>query len=335
MKRDTKLYKIYSPLIKVAIVVLAFYFIYKRLFYKENIDQLYVYFKRVYNNTDSISLIFVLCLMVANWAIETTKWKYLIKKIEKVPFLKAFGAVLSGVTVSVFTPNRIGEYAGRVFILEKADRWKGVLITILGSFSQLLATVIFGSISLIIFFKDYTIDYFENVYLFYGISFLIVLLIILLVFLFFNITIITSIFNRKSKKFNKIKRYISIYRHYSKKELGFVLLMSILRYFIFITQFYVLLNLFDIKMPYLATFFIMSLVYLVMAAIPTITLTELGIRGSATLYFFSMYYEKIGNLTNSMEIGIVSVATLLWLINIAVPAIFGALLVFRLKIFRK
>jgi hypothetical protein len=315
--------------------VFAFYFLYRRLFFKENIDQLYVYLKQAYNKTDSITFIVVICLMFVNWSIETLKWKYLIRKIETVPFFKAFGAVLTGITVSVFTPNRIGEYAGRVFILEKADRWKGVLITVLGSFSQLLVTIVFGSVSLVVFFKIYSVDYFQNIYLFYGISFLIIFLVVLLIFLFFNITLITGLSKRIPKKFGRIKRYFSVYKQYSKKELGLVLLMSVARYFIFITQFYILLNLFDIKMPYYATFFIMSLVYVVMSAIPTITLTELGIRGSVALYFFGLYFDKTGDLSTSIEVGVVSVSTLLWLINIAVPALFGALLVFRLKIFRK
>ena len=56
--------------------------------------------------------------------------------------LNARKAVFSGITVSTFTPNRIGEYGGRVFCLEKGDRIKAVFITILCSMSQLLTTVI-------------------------------------------------------------------------------------------------------------------------------------------------------------------------------------------------
>ena len=42
------------------------------------------------------------------------------------------------INISTFTPNRIGEYGGRVFCLEKGDRVKGVLITIIGSIAQFL-----------------------------------------------------------------------------------------------------------------------------------------------------------------------------------------------------
>ena len=99
-------------------------------------------------------LVLVFLMMFLNWLIEAIKWKFLIAKIEKVSILTSLRAVFSGITVSVFTPNRIGEYGGRVFCLEKADRIQGVLITILGSMAQLLTTIFFGSMG-ILFLNNY------------------------------------------------------------------------------------------------------------------------------------------------------------------------------------
>ena len=125
MNNKTKIYKIYGLIIKTAIILLAFWFIYRRLFIKYNLDNTLRSFEGHFSQPFFIKIILlVFGLMIINWSIETFKWKFLISKIENVNFFKALIAVVSGVTVSIFTPNRIGEYAGRVFILEKADRWK-------------------------------------------------------------------------------------------------------------------------------------------------------------------------------------------------------------------
>ena len=86
--------------------------------------------------------------MFLNWLLDAVKWKFLIKKEEEVSLWLSIKAVFLGITVSIFTPNRVGEFGGRVFCLEKANRIKAVLITILGNMGQLLATTIFGTLAL-------------------------------------------------------------------------------------------------------------------------------------------------------------------------------------------
>lgn len=65
-----------------------------------------------------LNLVAVIALMFVNWSIEAVKWKLSVKKIQNVGFLKAFKAVLSGVSFSVSTPNRVGEYLGRVLYMD-------------------------------------------------------------------------------------------------------------------------------------------------------------------------------------------------------------------------
>ena len=65
------------------------------------------------------------------------------KKEENVSLWLSIKAVFLGITVSIFTPNRVGEFWWPRFCLEKANRIKAILITILGNMGQLLATIIF------------------------------------------------------------------------------------------------------------------------------------------------------------------------------------------------
>src|SRR4051812_44001053 len=55
-------------------------------------------------------LVLVVVLMIVNWSFEAIKWKVSIQNLQNISFFKAFKAVLSGVSFSVSTPNRIGEY---------------------------------------------------------------------------------------------------------------------------------------------------------------------------------------------------------------------------------
>ena len=68
---------------------------------------------------------------------------------------------------------------GVEFCLEKGDRIKAVFITVLCSMSQLLVTILYGSISLFILFDEILIDK-----TFLSVSLLILLNLFLLFFLF-------------------------------------------------------------------------------------------------------------------------------------------------------
>jgi len=337
MNNKTKIYKIYGLIIKTTIILLAFWFIYRRLFIKYNLDDTLRSFEDHFGQPFFIKIILlVLGLMLVNWSIETFKWKFLISKIENVNFFKAFIAVISGVTVSIFTPNRIGEYAGRVFILEKADRWEGVLITMLGSMSQLLVTVITGSVSFIFFAYEY-IDFFSQnpEYYFYGLVLIIVILILFLIMLFYNISFLTRIINKLPGKLKKISHYGNIFSYYNKKDLTIVLLLSFARYLVFSTQFFLLLKFFDIPIPYFQAITLISLIYIVVAILPTFFLTELGVRISASLFFICLYFYKHPLPAVNINDNIMIATSVLWLVNLAIPALFGAIFIFRLKFFRK
>ena len=93
--------------------------------------------------------------------------------------------------------------------------------------------------------------------------------------------------------------------------------------------------LFSVKIPIAHGLMIISVIYFVMTAIPTVTLAELGVRGSVSLYFVGEYFRNIGEVSDKINIGIVSSTSALWMINLAIPALLGTLFVYRLTFFRK
>ena len=330
--------KTYNYIIRGAIIFATYYFIYKQIFHHRKLDYVVQSFTELIEHPRIyFFIIWIVLLMPVNWGIESLKWQFLINKIEKVSFLKSFEAVLSGVSVSIFTPNRIGEWFGRVFILEKANPWKGVFITMIGSISQLLTTIILGVISLLFYIQIYFTDteYYSEYY-FYGAIMIALVIISTLILIFLNVTALPGFVSKFfEKRFLHFYEYFSIIGKFTIFELVTVLLLSFLRYCVFALQFYMFLMMFSVEIPFLHGLMIISIVFFIMTAIPTVTLAELGVRGSVSLYFIGQYFETFGELTDKINIGILSSSSSLWLVNLAIPAIWGTFFVFRLKFFRK
>ena len=321
--------KTLSFLIKIGIVVFSLYFLYKELVLKNDIVNFdkSLFFKLITDNI--ILIVIVLFLMFLNWFLEALKWRYMISKIEKVSIYTSLKAVFAGITVSSFTPNRVGEYGGRVFYLEKADRLKGVIITFIGSMSQLLITILFGSISFIILSELL----FESKIFFSAISkfkllvFLLLFLLNVFVFYFFyNVHSFISFFNL-NKYINRFKQYIQTFTIYNSRELTNILLFSFSRYIVFSIQFLILLNIFEIDSPTFNSMLSVMLFFLFVSIIPTIVFAEIGVRGSVAIYVFSLFTIN--------SIGVFSSTLLLWIINLVIPSLIGIYFVFNLNFFRK
>lgn len=341
----TKIRKTYNYFIRLLIIVLTYGFIYNQVFYKHDFTAIINTFGSYFKSTGVIILFCcTILLMFVNWGIESVKWQFLISKIERLSFVRSFEAVLTGVAVSSFTPNRIGEYLGRVFILEKANRIEGILITIIGSMSQFLVTFVLGTIAIAIFVfqtRDQITEYLyiserSFIYLYVGLAILALAIYVFATMLFLNVSIVTDFTNRLiSDKWRKIKHYIRTFSFYKTSELFKVLLYSLARFIVFTCQYYLLLKVFSVNIPVIPAFIIISIIFFIVTMIPTIAITELGIRGSVSLFFLGIYFSGHGMVTEELNIGIVAASSTLWLINLAVPALIGGVFVFNLKFFRK
>lgn len=338
MMVHAKITKTYNYLIRILIIAATYFFLYRQVFQKRNLDEVYEVFRDFFTSSlfqQGIALILV--LMLINWGLEAVKWKILIRRIEKVSWVKSFEAVLTGVSVTIFMPNRTGDYLGRVFILEKANRIEGVLITIIGSISQLIITLSLGMFGFLAYYYEYLNK--QTVlqdYIGAGLILLVPVLVFLLILVYFNLKSLTPILSKLFRgRFAKYAHYVDVFSAYSTVELFKVLLLSFLRYAVFSTQFYLLLLLFNVRIPYPDAIILISMIYLFMMVVPSIALTEIGIRGSLSIYIISKYFTHIGVSADPYELGIFAASSLLWFINIVMPAIAGTFFVFKLKFFRK
>lgn len=310
-------------LIKIVIALIAVWFIYKRVFEKGSIDALFISYKALFHEAYSLSLIIlIVLLMLVNWSLEAWKWKLMISKVEEVGFFRSLEAVFSGLTVSFFTPNRTGEFAGRIFQLRSADRIKAAIITIIENSSQLIITIVTGSVALVFYIIHY-VD--MNTYWVIASTVFSLTIAAVAVFLFLNISLLENFFDR-FRLLKKFHPYIEIFSYYHATELVRVLFISLLRFFVFTVQFYLLLQLFGIPLPYPPALVMITMIFYVMTLVPTFFITELAVRGSVAIAF-------LGRLSTN-EAGIINSTVSLWLINLALPALIGSAFVFTFR-FRK
>jgi hypothetical protein len=338
MFKNTKLNKTYNFLLRFAIISASYGYIAYQLFYNDNYKQTYNLFKIVNQNKFAyLFLLFIIVLMCINWSIEALKWRYLIRKIEQISFAKALKAILAGLSVSTFTPNRIGEFLGRVFILQKANPWKAIFISILCSMSQLMITLLIGSISISVYILKFFIgnEIIPSYILFIFILLLVFINLIILA-IFFNVAFISKLLDRLIiKKWRRIKGYFKVFSYFNFNELRNVLLFSLSRYMVFSFQFYLLLNFFNVPLNMVEGIFLISLIYFIISAIPSIALAEIGIRGSIAMGVIDYYFNTTLQMNVNFNIEVIAATSVLWLINIALPAFIGNLFVLKLNFFKE
>ena len=131
-----------------------------------------------------IMMAVVILLMFLNWFIESVKWRFMLKPVERINLWVAIESVFCGLTWAVFTPNRIGEYGGRVFFLSPRKRIFGVMAMGVAAVSQLIVTNIVGALAVLWFIGRFIP---LNFWLHYAIAFLVMIFCVFWILFYFNI----------------------------------------------------------------------------------------------------------------------------------------------------
>lgn len=284
--------------IKWTVAILSFFYLMYSI--NKKIDQIDIsFFKLKAISEQLISFVLLLFLMGLNWFIESIKWKFALKNIQKISLKTAISSVLAGISTGIFTPNRVGEFVGKIFFLEEDNREKAISVNIIASYSQLLVTILLGTFALLV-----------------ASSSVLILVVVFLVVMYINITkIINWIINKLNISF------LGKVEFTNKTDLGILFLFSLFRYLVFLVQFIVSLKLVGININLFVSIKSIAAYYLYLAAIPTYAWSELGVRGALAVKIFD-------TVTNN-PLQILSASSLLWIVNIALPALIG--LFFLLK----
>lgn len=311
---------IYIIIFKVLVTLALSIGLWYQLQYKNELYQIEHVFYAYFQYKNIIWLICIVVLSIIHFSIEAKKWQILSIPFERINFKKAIAAILSGNTFSIFTPNRIGEYAGRILFLDEGKRIKGVAATIVGSLSQLISSYLLGFIGFIIF-----LFYYSNYNNFIQISALFVGLIIwlILVFSYYNVKMAYWIL-LQLKLIRKYAHYLSFLRRYKQKQLFELNVYSLIRYILFSLQYVLLIQLLFPEISLFIGFMVVFSIFFVQTITPSVALFELPLRGSIAIFFWNHF-----SVPESVAL---SATFILWMLNIVIPAIFGIFIILFIRI---
>jgi uncharacterized membrane protein YbhN (UPF0104 family) len=314
--------KIFSYLIKATILVLAFLFIYNKFLGKNDSLQQFERLIAVISHQQVIyTLSAVVLLMVLNWFLESLKWQYLAQKLTTISVWVAIEAVFCGLTWAIFTPNRIGEYGGRVMFLPNRKRIHGIFAMAVGAFSQNVITNLVG-VSASLWFIYYFLNI--NTWLYLGLVVLSVIFLGLFLIFYFNIKWLVGLLDR-IKFLKKYHRFFEIMGRYNINELLVVISYSLARFFVFSFQYYLIIHLLLPDIPFVNMMLTVFVFLFIQSAMPSLDLLDIGVRSFTAMHLF-LY------ITNQ-QIAIIAAVSSIWLINLIIPAIIGSVFVFKMRFF--
>jgi hypothetical protein len=321
--RQAKIIKIFiNTFFGPLLFVWLCYSIYAQVVQQPHLEQSWQQIKASAAGYKIITLSAVVLLMLVNWATEAVKWKLSMAAVYPVSFWRAFHAVLSGVSFSVAMPNRIGEYAGRALHLPEGSRLKSIPITLVASLSQLLVTLACGIVGLLVL-KTFLLQggllssmWFSV--LLWGAAFVFIFLTVF----YFGVSVWRTLLQRWL--YNTRYYYLLYSLQWVDASLLWRLLsLSLLRYIIFSVQYVLLFSFFKVHVAVHLAWAVTSVLFLVMAVIPTIALVELGLRGQVSLHLMGLFTAN--------SLGIVLTSVTVWAINLMLPALAGSILILTLN----
>ena len=311
--------------LKLLIACLLGWAIYQQVFARQQAADLWQSLVQHFNYPNLLWLVAVLLLAPLNVALEAMKWRQLIQGFSSLGFWQTFKAVLAGTTIAIFTPNRVGEYGGRVLFVEEGQGWKAVIATMVGSLAQLLALLSVGLVGAVFFSLKFLEPepYLVPVAVSLGAAFL-----GLLFFAYFNIDVVVPLAKRIPfiDRFKKPLRHLTMLRHYHRRALGRALFFAYLRYFTYASQYYLLLQFYGVPAPWLLGMAGIATIFLVQASVPLPPAMGLLARSEIALFVWGFFTD------NDMDI--LAATFSLFVVNIAVPALLGLLCIVQVNILK-
>lgn len=250
---------------------------------------------------------------IVNWLLEIKKWQFLATRLENHSFRTAIKSVLSGVAVSQLLPYRTGEYLGRLAYISDENKIRAGVLSVAGSFSQLLITLIFGLSAFIILHPlDYPVSF--------TVSFILLLVLLLTGYVYlpqFN-ALKNNAFFRAIREALQVLKKADMYR---------LLLFSGLRYLAFLIPYALLALYFGLGKndTLLYMFTAVACIYFLQTVSPNFILTDIAIRISVPALVFSGSFDQINGVDHLPGM-------IIYVFNVAVPMCLGAMILLLMKL---
>lgn len=304
MTKLAKINPVLLRIVKVAFVLLLVYVIYYQLNKAKAFDGETIVLM------EPIGLLLGFLLMPLNWTLEGLKWKSILQKFQKRVGLKTLlFSLFTGISASLFTPNRAGNFVGRMIWFGSSLRVQVSVLSIYGNVAQWLSTIIFGVLGLALG----TFFIFPEINTIYLVISALVIVCALVLYLMPYLTpqfLSKYFFKRNMGHAARILKQ----HHNLKWEL---LIFSLFRHIVFSLQFALIMYGFGFDFN-LDLIYAVWITYFVMTLLPSPLFGKLLLRESAALLV-------IGTLSDNSTAILLS-SVILWFINLSIPAILGGII---------
>ena len=320
---------IFKYVIAPLLALWLFYSLYQQIKAQPNLHQSIDLIKEAPFGEEAWKFWLIIILALVNWGLEARKWQLLMKPLQSMSFFRAYKSVLSGLALSLNTPNRMGEYGGRILYVKDGIRIKAISLSIAGSISQLIVTLFLGCGGLLYWL------YFQNGYphsimglpVFWIKILLLIssLVSVILTLFFFRLSWLIKLIE-KIPTAAKFVKYINVLEEFTAKLLLRLLSLSFFRYLVFVIQYILMLQVLNVEIYWIDAFWVISILFLVLAIVPSFAIADLGIRGKFSTELLSIYSVN--------TVGILGTTFGIWFINLFIPALAGSVFILGIKIFK-
>lgn len=325
MPMSAKVSYFFNLFIRLLVLIVSALFVYQAIIQRFDTQSFVDLFSNKLSNIDAIVLlVIVAAFTIINWSIEIVKWKYITGVFSQTPLMQCVKGVLSGITISMFLPNRMGDVAGKVFWLKKEHRWHGFFSNVYSSISQVIATIVFATVGFVIFDADTL-----GVYVYLPVNEIVIdgvvvlLLLIALLFYFFLSRILVLFKKSRKPKIKAIIEQAAILKLFSLRKLTVVLMLSMLRFFVYSIQFALLCQIFGLNILNVNGLLLIAVMYFCITVVPQFAIAEIATRGAIALIVFAPFLLMTGLNQDGGAIALLSASSTLWLFNLCIPAIVG------------
>ncbi len=319
--------RLISICIKSVILLFLGVILYFQLFVKHDISELSNQF------SSSISLSYgwtyfvaVVVLMPVNWYIESTKWNVLVTKFQSFGIQKSIFSVLSGVSMAIMTPGRIGEYGGRLVGIKSENRSKAILANLISSLSQNIINLGLGLIMALLFFNTH-MEIQRSVFL--SLVFASTLIVSTLLLTFFRIDLMDGLlaYFPQYKWVTKIRSSVSSFTDLGNTTLFYILTLSFVRYAVYLGQYVLLIFFFGVTDQLVPAILGVSTLFFLQSNLPLPPALSVLARGEMAIFLWSVFSSNV--------LGIVAATFSLWIINLVIPSILGAMIISQADLFEE
>jgi len=320
MNKATKK-RIVNYVIAPLLLILFLWLIYRQINSKGSVEQQWQDLARRWHEGGWLLIAFALVLTPVNWLLEAKKWHLLLKAIEPLPYRTALSSTMTGMAFALVTPNKIGDFAGRILYIKDENKLRAIIATLIDNISQTVITYLAGIAGLV---------YLNIVYP--GKWQMIALAVAacsaaLLLYFYFRIELLAN-WAENRRWLRKVSVAIRVVKRYRKKSLVTMLLLSLLRFSCYSVQFVVFLKVFDLPVGWGSAWLLSCVMFWLITVVPSIFAVDLGVRA----YVANLVFVDAGLVENSIII--IASSYIVWLLNWALAAIIGSLLLLTVRIFR-